>query len=317
MRKIKIMFLVISIVVILCIIATLIAANYFYNLALDPKTNKEIVDKGNVTQEVEASKNDAFNYRQWLLTESDPIEFYVTSRDGLQLHNYEINTLIKSHKYAIVVHGYTSSAKSMGRMAKYFFDRGYHVILPDLRGHGQSEGDYIGMGWHERNDLIDLIDSIIARDETARIVLAGVSMGAASVLMVSGEELPDQVAAIVADSSYTSVWEEFSFELSSLFHIPEFPIIPATSLLTKYRAGYDFKEASAIEQVKKSKTPTLFIHGNKDTFVPPYMVEQLYEACSAKKEKLIVEGAGHAQSFEVAPELYKVKVSGFLNKYHM
>ncbi|MDO5520166.1 MAG: alpha/beta hydrolase [bacterium] len=317
MRKIKIMFRTICVVLVIFIIATLIAANYFYNLALNPKSNKDIVDEGNVTLEIEASKKDAFNYKYWLLKESGSIEFYVTSRDGLQLHNYEINALSKSHKYAIVVHGYTSSGKSMGRIAKYFSDRGYHVIVPDLRGHGQSEGDYIGMGWHERNDLIDLIQSIIAKDDHARIVLAGVSMGAASVLMVSGEAIPDNVVAIIEDSSYTSVWEEFSYELSELFHIPSFPIIPATSLLTKYRAGYDFKEASAIEQVRKSKTPTLFIHGSKDTFVPPYMMNELYDACNAPKDRLLIEGAGHAQSIEIASEQYMVKVSEFLNKYRM
>lgn len=311
------MVIISCIVLTVCIIGTFIASNYFYQLAISPSSNKKIVDSGNVVTDVEANRSENYNYKKWLLQESGYFEFYLTSYDGLQLHNYQINAKSKSDKYAIVVHGYNSSAKNMGFLAKYFYDRGYHVILPDLRGHGESQGDYIGMGWHDRFDLMALIEYVVSQEKEARIVLAGVSMGAGAVLMTSGEELSENVVAVIEDSSYTSVWEEFSYELSHLFHLPEFPILPVTSLLTKHRAGYEFKEADVIKQVRKSKTPTLFIHGDSDTFVPSYMVQQLYDACTAERDLMIVKGAGHCQSFVIAPAVYKVKLNGFLNKYGM
>ena len=65
----------------------------------------------------------------------------------------------------------------MSNYGKKFYDMGYNVLIPDLRGHGMSEGDYIGMGWDERLDIIDLINYIIDVDKDSEIVLFGVSMG--------------------------------------------------------------------------------------------------------------------------------------------
>ena len=121
-------------------------------------------------------------------------------------------------------------------------------------------------------------------------------MGSATVLMASGEKLPDDVKCIISDCGFTSVLDELAHNLKQS-HIPPAIILPTATLLSKKRIGYSFKEASTIEQVKKSKTPTLFIHGDQDDFVPTYMVYDLYNACAADKDLLIVEGAKHAQSY--------------------
>ncbi|MDU3324204.1 MAG: alpha/beta hydrolase, partial [Escherichia coli] len=190
-----------------------------------------------------------------------------------------------------------------------------NVLIPDLRGHGMSEGDYIGMGWDERLDIIDLINYIIDVDKDSEIVLYGVSMGAATVMNVSGENLPSNVKAIIEDCGYTSAWDQFSYQLDELFGLPPFPMMHTASLIGKFRAGYWLKEASPLEQVKNSKTPTLFIHGDKDDFVPFSMLDQVYDACSAPKEKLVIEGAGHAKSSKVNPDMYWNGISKFLSKY--
>ena len=215
----------------------------------------------------------------------------------------------------ITVHGYTSQGKLTSYYAKNFSDMEYNVIIPDLRGHGTSEGDYIGMGWDERLDIIDLINYIIKEDKEAEIVLYGISMGAATVLNTSGEELPKNVKAVVADCGYTSAWDEFAYQLNKLFGLPAFPMLNIANLITKIRAGYWINESSPINQTSKSKTPTLFIQGDEDTFVPSFMVEELFNASSAEKEKLIVKGAGHAKSSKVNPKLYWETIDGFLNKY--
>lgn len=193
--------------------------------------------------------------------------------------------------------------------------RGYNVLLPDLRGCGESGGDYIGMGWPDRKDMLQWIDWIAQRDPETRIVLHGISMGGATVMMTSGEKLPAQVKAIVEDCGYTSVWDIFEDEMAVLFHLPAFPVLHTASLFSSLRAGYSFTEASALEQVKKAKVPMLFIHGEKDNFVRTEMVYPLYEACPTEKRLLVVEGAGHGSAYGMDPELYFGTVFDFIAPY--
>lgn len=188
------------------------------------------------------------------------------------------------------------------------------MLTPDMRAHGESEGKYIGMGWLDRKDVLQWIDFIIARDPQAEIILHGVSMGGATVMMVSGEELPENVKGIVEDCGYTSVWDIFADELAYLFHLPTFPMLDAANLMSKIRAGYDFREASAVKQVAKSTVPMVFIHGSEDNFVHTDMVYEVYEACQTPKELLVVEGAGHGQAYQMDPELYFTTVFDFLDR---
>ena len=198
---------------------------------------------------------------------------------------------------------------------KFYHDLGFNILLPDNRAHGESEGTYIGFGWLDRLDCIQWIYKMKEYfNKDLQIVLHGISMGSATVLMASGEELPSDVKCIISDCGFTSVLEEFEHELK-LAHIPPALILPTATLLSKKRVGYSFKEASTIDQVKKSKTPTLFIHGDQDDFVPTYMVYDLYNACGADKDLLIVEGAGHAQSYLVAQELCEKTIIDFMNQY--
>ena len=137
----------------------------------------------------------------------------------------------------------------------------------------------------------------------------------ATVLSASGENLPSNVKAIIADCGYTSVWDVFSYQLKLLFNLPPFPVMDLANMVTMVKAGYSLKEASPISQVAHSKTPILFIHGDKDDFVPYYMMDKLYNATSSKKEKLTIKGATHAKSDLVNPKLYWSRVNDFLNKY--
>lgn len=146
-------------------------------------------------------------------------------------------------------------------MAQHYYDAGFNVLTPDLRASGQSEGDYVGMGWLDRLDILDWVDWILTQDAAAQIVIHGVSMGAATTMMVAGEETPDAVVAFVEDCGYTSVWDVFSSELSLRFGLPEFPLLYSASALSSVMAGYSFEEASALEAVACSEKPMLFIHG--------------------------------------------------------
>lgn len=242
-------------------------------------------------------------------------DLYMMSNDGFRLHAYKIKAKKNIKKYVIICHGYKGSACEMGKIAKVFHDWGYHVLLPDARAHGKSEGYYIGMGWPDRMDLLKWIHYVTGKDPDASLVLYGVSMGAATVMMASGEILPPQVTCVIEDCGYTSVWDEFAVQLKAMFHLPVFPFLHMVSGINKIRRGSTFQEESALNQIAKCKIPVLFIHGTEDTFVPFPMMEKLYSAASCVKEKLAVEGAGHALSRTAAPEIYWKSVEDFLKKY--
>ena len=314
MNKKKILKITLSTLILLIFIALGFIGNYFYNLALNPNTSKDIVF--GTPEETESTSGQVLDEdKTWLLSESNYSDEYITSSDNLKLHSYKIQNEVPSNKWAITVHGYTSEGLNMSTYAKKYYDMGYNVLIPDLRAHGLSDGDYIGMGWDDRLDIISWIDVILNENPDAEIVLHGVSMGAATVTMTSGEELPSNIKAIIADCGYTSVWDQFSYQLDDLFSLPEFPIMHVSSLVAEIRAGYSLGEASSIEQVKKSKTPILYIHGDQDDFVPYFMMEELYNTTNSTKEMLTIKGAGHAKSSEVDPETYWTTVNNFTSKY--
>ncbi|WP_133015839.1 alpha/beta hydrolase [Clostridium cuniculi] len=314
MKKKKLLGISLGIIAVIIVISLSLIGNYFYNLALNPTTPKDIVF--GTPEEAAATSGQVLDSDiSWLLNDSNYTDEYITSSDNLKLHSYQIKNETSSDKWVITVHGYTSEGINMSSYAKKYYDNGYNVLIPDLRAHGLSEGDYIGMGWDDRLDIISWINYILNEDPNAEIILHGVSMGAATVLMTSGEEIPSNVKAIVADCGYTSVWDEFAYQLDDLFSLPEFPILNVSSIVAKIRAGYFLGEASSIDQVKKSKTPILYIHGDQDDFVPYYMMEELYNATSSEKEMLTIKGAEHAKAYEVDPETYWTTVNNFINKY--
>jgi fermentation-respiration switch protein FrsA (DUF1100 family) len=222
----------------------------------------------------------------------------------------------------ILAHGYSGDAFQVSPFARFFYEKlGYNVLLVDARGHGASGGDYIGFGWHERLDMLRWMDWVKNRTGPAsggapvRIVLFGVSMGAATVLMTGGEAPPPELKAIIEDCGYTSAEEELWHLLITLYHLKIRWLLDATSRLTKTRAGFSFAEASSINQVKKITVPTLFIHGDKDTFVPFRMVKPLYEACPAPKELYVAKDAGHGMAYSVAGLEYEERIAGFLKQW--
>lgn len=295
--------------------------NYFYNFALSANDEKEFLDGNPHLEESEAVMAElaeaAEEADKQFKVEHPPASLSIVSDDEPTLELYGdvyINDEPTS-KWAIVTHGYTGNAASMTRYVRNFYDQGFNVLAPDLRGHGNSEGDYIGMGWHDRLDMLKWVDEIIEVDSDAEIVLFGVSMGAATVMMTSGEELPPNVKVVIEDCGYSSVSGVFIYQLKDLFGLPEFPVMQAANTMTNIRAGYDLYEASAVDQIQKSKLPTLFIHGDEDTFVPYEMLDEVYNATSTEKEKLVIEGAGHGEAEKVNPELYWNTIWGFLEKY--
>ena len=323
-KVLKRILIVILAIIIISIIITVGVGNYFVNYAIlrtgnggDREVkNKDSIEVANIDNEAEKIINNNRTEEkqlaeQWIETiNSEKVE--VTAKDGIILKGTEYIKDEKSNDWAIILHGYRSSPDSVISIGRHFSKEGYNVLIPYMRATGESEGKYIGMGWLDKDDLQCWINKIIEQNNNANIVLHGSSMGAATVLMASGDDLPSNVKAIIEDSGYTSVWDIFASEAKVRFGLPEFPVLNMFEIVANFRAKYDIKKASALEQVKKANIPILFIHGDSDDFVPEYMCEQLYNAANCKKEKLIIQGAGHTESRYKEPETYYNKIFEFL-----
>lgn len=242
---------------------------------------------------------------------------FINDKAGLRLHAYYIAAPQPTAKTAVIVHGYTDNAIRMMHIGYlYNHDLHYNILLPDLQYHGRSEGNAIQMGWKDRLDVMEWMNVAqhIYGDST-KMVVHGISMGAATTMMVSGEQQPAYVKCFVEDCGYTNVWDEFSKEIKEQFNLPPFPLLYFSSALCKMKYGWGFKEASALNQVKKCHLPMLFIHGDADTYVPTQMAYTLFDSKPEPKELWIVPGAKHAASYLENQRVYTATVGHFVNKY--
>ncbi|GIN56028.1 alpha/beta hydrolase [Lederbergia ruris] len=297
------------------LIALVIAGNYFYGQGVKRGTEIEI-HKEATTVNAMASEGDQIllaEAKAWYDDQSPEI-LEMISFDSLRLKAKYIQNEQKTGKAVILAHGFRNTGDDMGKLAKFYYQEGFDILLPDARGHGESEGNYIGYGWHERLDYLDWIQLLIDEYGATEILLHGNSMGAATVLMTSGENLPSEVKGIIADSGYSSVKAELQHQLKNIYHLPSFPLLNVTSVITNIKAGYTFEEASAVKQVKKNTRPLFIIHGDADDLVPTAMGHELYEAAGGEKELWIVPDAGHTKAFDNVTEEYESRLKEFLDR---
>lgn len=242
-------------------------------------------------------------------------EIIIKNRKGKNLHGVEFRNPSNSNVWVICIHGWTNVNREMSSYAMEYYKRGFNVLLPDLRGHNNSEHKFVTMGWLDRLDIVDWVNSLVEENPKSRIILHGVSMGGATTMMTTGEKLPENVVVAVEDCGFTSVKDIFVDQCIRKYHLPPKMVMPQATLVNKIVNGFFFGQASSVEQLRKSETPTLFIHGDKDEFVLPSNLDPVYEACAAPKEKYIVKGAEHAVSSHWFHEEYWEVVDAFLEKY--
>ena len=295
--------------------------NRLYNMVMkkgskDVFMNDTRFNSGEDETSTQANEKAEEGYKLWL-EEKAFEEAEIIAFDGLRLAGkiYKASGA-ETNKWVIAVHGYNATGENMRKPAFYFTKTmGINTLAVDCRGNGESQGGYIGMGWYDRLDIISWINYVISLDPSAEIILYGISMGASAVMMASGERLPENVKCVIEDCGYTSLWDEMVWQLERAYKISPFPALNAMDAICQVRAGFSIKEASAVRQIKKSRIPTLFIHGEEDRFVPYPMVFTLYQEMRGPKDIFTVPGAGHAKSSVVAPKAYWAKVEEFIGKY--
>ncbi|MBR1527736.1 MAG: alpha/beta hydrolase [Oscillospiraceae bacterium] len=319
--SIKKLMIILAVILAVLLITDILIGNYLVSFAIVRKANKgkSVAPESAMTSEADKIKEEnikLLSEQTQIWMESASVKTAeIQSDDGLCLKGDMINSETDSRLWVILVHGYQAQKGYMYDYAYYYAEKNFNILLPDMRSHGESEGSYIGMGWLDRKDLLKWIALILEQDAQAEIILHGVSMGGATVMMTAGETLPENIKAVIDDCGYTSVWDIFSDELNYLFQLPDFPFLYTADKISKLRAGYSFSEASALEQIRKTEVPVMFIHGSADNFVHTEMVYQLYDACPTQKELYVCENAGHALSLYMNPEVYNQKVFAFLDNY--
>ena len=237
--------------------------------------------------------------------------FEITSFDGLKLH-------AKFYEFApgapieLMFHGYRGSAeRDLSGGIERCFRVGRSALIVDQRTAGESDGHVITMGICERRDCLSWIDFAIEHfGPDVKIILTGISMGASTVLMAGGEQLPPNVLGILADCGYTSA-RAIMYEVIRKMGLPPKPSYPFVKLGAKIFGHFDLEETSPSEAVRRCKLPVIFFHGEDDAFVPCYMSVENFEACGGRKRLVTIPGAGHGLAYAIEPDRYVQELYDF------
>ncbi len=249
-------------------------------------------------------------------------EVRIRSYDGLKLYGRLYIPSFKDNipeKPVIIlcIHGYHSDGiGDFAPFAPFYAKNNFIFCLVDDRAHGQSEGKYIGFGYHDRYDCISWTEYLVKRfGSSCCIYLHGISMGAATVLSCcSARQLPPQVRGVISDCAFSSGWDQVAHVLRTHMHLPAFPLLSVYNKICQAMGGYNLKHINPVNCVKSSKVPILFIHGDEDHFVPTSMVYRLYHACKGHKQLLIVRGAAHAMAYLTDPRAYQKAFLDFIKR---
>ncbi len=264
------------------------------------------------------SKFEKYSYREELKTESEWIEekskeVQTENSENEKLTGLEIKNEHISHSYAIICHQYGGSPASMEEYARHFYDLGFNILLPYMRGHGDSPYDNVSFGWQDSADVTDWVDSIVEKDPKARIALFGVSLGANAVTLCASDELPENVRLVVADGCYTSMealMKEFVKTETSFSSLLTVNILSA---LAENKLGESFDNADTIAELKSIELPIMFINGKNDTVVPPLVSKKLYENCDAYGvEEVLIENGTHGKNLKADKESYWANIDAFI-----
>jgi len=277
----------------------------------------EQVKSADIDENAKASSDETY---AWLkeMAEDGWTKYQMESDEGFMLVAscfMQKGEAAKTAPWAMVLHGYTGWKEEMYPYAYNFYKAGYNVLVPDMRAQGESEGKYIGLGWADKADNLKWLSYITKNYPGSEIVIYGLSMGGAASLMLSADEaLPSAVKCVIADSAFTDAKSMFKNKVHDWVGLPTFGLVDTAGLLLKLQGGYDLNDASALKAVAKAKVPILFIGGTDDKTVPISNLYALYEACSTKKEQLVISGAGHGQCADKEPELFYSSIFSFIDE---
>ena len=241
-------------------------------------------------------------------------DFYITSHDGLKLHG-------RYYEYApgapieLMVHGYRGNGdRDLCGGVQRCFKLGRSALVIDQRASGESEGKVITFGVKEHLDCRAWAEFMAEHfGPDAKIILTGISMGASTVLIAAGKELPKNVIGVLADCGFHSAKDVICSVARSMY-LPSRVLYPFVRFAAKTLGKFDLEEISPVESIAGCKIPVLFFHGESDDYVPSYMSKINYEACTSRKKLVLIPGAGHGLSFPVDQQGYLAEMEEFFHK---
>lgn len=242
----------------------------------------------------------------------------IKSFDGLSLRAKYFECE-KGAPIELLFHGYKGNAeRDLCGGVERCFRLGRNVMIINQRASGDSEGRVISFGINERRDCHSWVKYVIERfGDDVKIIIGGVSMGAATVMMAAGEPLPKNVISVLADCGYSSA-EEIIKKVVKEMHLPVAPLYPFIKLGAKIFGRFDLEETSPMEAMKRCTLPVVFVHGDTDDFVPYEMSVRLYDACASDKKELItIHGAGHGLAFPADQDGYVNRLKEIKEKWNL
>lgn len=242
---------------------------------------------------------------------------YIRSKDGLLLHGFYLPAA-RAKRYVILSHGYKGSCfGDFAYIARFLHENGCNLLFTDQRCCGLSEGKYITFGAKEQWDVQQWAYYIAKRNKkNLPIYLYGESMGAASVLMASGHNLPKEVKGLIADCGFHSMKEQLQDIAANWFHLNRVELLLfRVDLFCGLLGGFRMKDADTTEAMRINQRPVLFFHGGKDSYVDSKNTRYNYVLCQAPKELVIIPEARHLCCPYVNPELYRRRLLEFFTKY--
>ncbi|MBO5472478.1 MAG: alpha/beta hydrolase [Lachnospiraceae bacterium] len=242
---------------------------------------------------------------------------YVRTADGLLLHGSYLPAE-RAERFVLLCHGYKGSGfGDFAYTARFLHENGCNLLFIDQRCCGLSEGKYITFGAKEQWDVQEWAYYIARRNKAQLpIYLYGESMGASSVLMASGHNLPKEVKGLIADCGFHSMKEQLQDIAANWFHMNWVELLLfRVDVFCRLLGGFHMKDADTANAMRTNRRPVLFFHGEKDTYVEPKNTRYNYALCRAPKELVIVPEARHLCSAYVNPGLYRRKLLEFFAKY--
>ena len=294
-----------------------IVITYFMFLMVSKKTKRNNLPMSKNIEKILKPYKSILDYgNNWIKDNKKLIkDIYIKSNDNLNLHGLFIERK-NSKGIFIECHGYRSTAeRDLYASCHEYYNLGYSILLIDNRTSNKSEGKYITFGMRESEDIISWINYVNKKYPKSKIILAGISMGASSVLMSLKDITKNMnVKYALVDCVYISAFDEIIYCINHYFHIPGKLFINMINLWCKKIAKFDLKEKNTLECMIDSKVPVLFIHGTDDDFVPYENSKINYDSYNGPKMFISFEGASHGMSYLVDSKKYVNSIKEFINE---
>lgn len=308
------LYIILGLIALFLILITIVGAVGYKEACISHRIRPpETIPKKILRTEIR-KKNNAYLYS------TNPEDLELTTPDGLKLKAWYAPAEKETKRFAICIHGHNCNGPDECSHLFPFYRNtlGYNYLLPDLRGHGRSEGNKIGFSALDYKDIKLWIDYLVDRfGEDIEIILHGISMGAATAMMVNNHSPQKQVKLIIEDCGFTDAYEQVGCKVRALMKGHNAPhVVMMINVFCKIFSKYDLrKDANPLATMKDAVNPVLFIHGEDDDLVPFYMCGKLYEACPVEKDIFTVPGATHAYCYYDAKDEYDKKITEFIKKH--